>query len=120
MRCSMRAAASWVVDGTNSDGQVGSTNKRTAAKPYGMMDHLLNELLVWFEKCWSVIGGDVNLGMDAAKSDACGIMVLRSGKLSQSKIGPKRQPAYLWNAESKLYKTGMGLVCGFRCEKIRK
>jgi hypothetical protein len=39
---------------------------------------------------------------------------------SQSKIGPKRQPAYLWNAESMLYKIGMGLVHRFRCEKIRK
>ena len=40
---------------------------------------------------------------------------------SQSKIGPKRQPAYyLWNAESMLYKIGMGLVLGFRCEKIQK
>jgi hypothetical protein len=58
--------------------------------------------------------------MDAAKSDARGIMVLRSGKLSQSKIGPKRQPAYLWNAESMLYKIGMGLVRRFRCKKIRK
>ena len=66
MGSSMRATVSWVVDGTNSDGQMGSTNKRTAAKPYGMMDHLLNELLVWFEKCWSVIGGDVNFW------DGCG------------------------------------------------
>jgi hypothetical protein len=39
---------------------------------------------------------------------------------SQSKIGPKRQPAYLWNAEIKLYKIGVRLVCGFCCKKIRK
>ena len=31
---------------------------------------------------------------------------------SQSKIGPKRQPAYLWNAESELYKIGMGWLAG--------
>ena len=48
MRSSMRAAASWVVDGTNSDGQRRSTNGWAATKPYGMMDHPLNELFLWF------------------------------------------------------------------------
>jgi hypothetical protein len=48
--------------------------------------------------------------MGAAKSVAGGIMVLTSGKwtvLSQ-KIGPRRQPGYVWNAESKVYKICMG------------
>ena len=60
--------------------------------------------------------------MEAEKRDARGIMVLRSEKIdgSQSKIGPKTQPAYLWKAESMLYKICMGLVRGFRCKKIRK
>ena len=62
----MRATALWVVDGTNSDGQVGSTNRWTAAKLYPMMDNHLNELLVWFNVRWSVIGGDVNF------RDGCG------------------------------------------------
>ncbi len=48
-------------------------------------------------------------GMDAAKSDAGGIMVLRSGNLIVlSQKSDLRQPAYLW------------LVCGFRCKKIPK
>ncbi len=81
MRSSMRAAVSWVVDGTNSDGQRRSTNGWTAAKLYPIMDNHLNELFIWFKVRWSVIGGDVILGMDAAKSDAGGIMVLRSGNL---------------------------------------
>ncbi len=66
MRSSMRAAASWVVDGTNSYGRVGSTNRWTAAELYPMMDNHLNELLVWFQMQWSVIGGDVNF------RDGCG------------------------------------------------
>ena len=31
---------------------------------------------------------------------------------SWSKIGPKRQTGYLWNAESKVYKIGMGWSAG--------
>ena len=31
---------------------------------------------------------------------------------SRSKIGPRRQTGYLWNAESKVYKIGMGLSAG--------
>ena len=66
MRSLMRAAASWVVDGTNSDGQRRSTNGWTAAKLYPMMDNHLNELFVWFKVRWSIIGGDVNF------RDGCG------------------------------------------------
>jgi hypothetical protein len=111
----MRAAALWVIDGTNSDGQRRSTNRWTAAKPYRMMDHPLNQLFVWVwvKVRWSIIGGDVISRDECRKSDARGIMVLRSGKL----MGPKRQPAYLWNAESMLYKICMGLVRGFHCKR---
>jgi hypothetical protein len=66
MQSSMRAAALWVVDGTTSDGQRRSTNEWMAAKPYGMMDHPLNQLFVWFEERWGVIGGDV-ISMDGCK-----------------------------------------------------
>jgi hypothetical protein len=56
----------------------------------------------------------------AAESVAGGIMVLRSGKWmvlgQKSDLGGK---GYLWNAESKVYKIGMGLVCGFHCKKIQ-
>ena len=38
---------------------------------------------------------------------------------SRSKNGPRRQTGYLWKAESKVYKIGMGLVSGFHCKKIR-
>jgi hypothetical protein len=49
MRSSMRAAASWDVNGNNSDGQQRSTNGWTAAKLYPIMDNHLNELFVWFK-----------------------------------------------------------------------
>jgi hypothetical protein len=32
---------------------------------------------------------------------------------SQSKNGPRRQTGYLWNAESEVYKMGMGWFAGF-------
>jgi hypothetical protein len=38
---------------------------------------------------------------------------------SRSKIEHRRQTGYLWNAESKVYKINMGLVCGLHCKKIR-
>ena len=38
-------AASWVVDGTNSDGQRQSTNGWTAAKLYGTIDHPLKSIV---------------------------------------------------------------------------
>ena len=55
------------------------------------------------------------LGMDVAKSDTGGIMVLRSGKL----MVLKRQPGYLWTAESELYKIGMGWSAGSAVKRYK-
>jgi hypothetical protein len=111
-----------IVDGTNSYGRVGSTNRWTAAKPYGMMDHPLNQLFVWFKVRWSIIGGDVISRDGCRKKRRSWHHGAEEREIdgSQSKIGPTRQPAYLWNAESMLDKIGMGLVDGFRCKKIPK
>jgi hypothetical protein len=111
MRSSKRAAASWVVDGTNSYGRWGSTNGWNAAREYPMMDNNnVTELLVLLWMRWGVIGCSTNFGGEGA-GKCCwwgGATDEQEIDGSPSKSGPVGQRRYLWNAESKVYKMGMG------------
>ena len=70
---------------------------------------------------WGVIGGGMNFGDGCCKKCCWWHHGADERKMdgSQSKIGPRRQPGYVWNAESKVYKICMGWVYGFHCKKIR-
>jgi hypothetical protein len=77
-----------------------------------MMDNHLNELLVWFKVRWIVIGRYVSFRVGCGKKCCWWVVLLRSGNLT-------RQPAYLWNAESELYKIGMGWSAGSAVKRYK-
>jgi hypothetical protein len=72
--------------------------------------------------CWyccrcdgALLAAILILGVGGAESVAGGVVLLMSGKwmvLGQKMDLPRRQTGYLWNAESEVYKMGMGWSAG--------